>query len=192
MKGLKGGFTGQGGGGAGVAYIEVGDNIQGWNDVISRLRGFRLSTQNKILERAVKPALQMIVQAAQENVLSLSTTGRYHRGLRSAIASKTSVKITKASKSRGWFTGRAAVWYGEPRRSLTGKGNLLPAGLASTAHLIEYGYNLTHYFGRKIAPRRIQARPFMRPAYNQERGPAEERFKEVFADAIADATRGSK
>ena len=191
MKGLKGGFTGQGGGGAGVAFITIGDNIKNWNDVIGRLRGFRLSTQNKILERAVKPSLQMIVQAAQQNVLGISTTGLYHRGLRSAIASKTSVKITKASKSRGWFTGRAAVWYGQPRRSLKGKAEL-PAGLASNAHLIEYGYNLTHYFGRKIAPRRIAARPFMRPAYNQQRGPAEQRFREAFASAIADATRGSK
>jgi len=189
MRGAAGGITKSGG--AGVVFLTIGDNINNWNDVIANLRGIRMSVQNRILTGAVKPSLDMIGAAAKSNVMALSTTGRHHRGVRSAIAAKTSTKIQKMSKSRSFFQGRLAVWYGQPRKSFDSKAKKPSAGqMASLAHLIEFGYDLTHYFGRKISPRRIAARPFMRPAFKQNVGKAQALFKEAFMQGIKQAKGG--
>jgi len=185
MMGAAGGFTGRGGGGAGVVYLTIGSNINNWNQVIANLRGLRISAQNEILANAVKPALAKIGDAAKSNVMALSTTGRHHRGVRSSIAAKTSTKIKSMSKSRGTFSGRLAVWYGQPRKNFDSKAAKMTQGqMASLAHLIEYGYTLTHYFGRRISPRKIAARPFMRPAFEQNVGEAQEMFKQAFLRGI--------
>lgn len=190
---MKGAASNIGSGGAGVAYFIVADDLPNWEAAIESMKGIRISVQNKILTNAVQPALGRIAEAAKRNVMALGTTGQHHRGVRDAIKSRISVKIDKMSKKRSWFRGRAAVWYGSPRAQLkTRRESKSKAEMASLAHLFEFGYDLTHFFGYRIKTRRIQARPFMHPAFTANRGAAQAMFRQAVADGVAQHAKGGK
>jgi hypothetical protein len=137
--------------------------------------------------RAVKPSLEIIQKAAKQNVMAVPSRSAGTTRTREAIANRTTIKLQRAQGSRYYSKGRLAVFYGRPRttapKQQPGKAPPLWAR-ASVAHLIEYGFKLTHFFGRKIKPKVIPERPFMRPAFEDNRAAAERRFVAVLREEV--------
>lgn len=168
-------------------------NISGTEETKTRLGQIEKSAQERIFKQAVKPALNLIGQQAKQNVMTLRTTGQYHRGVRSAIASRIYSKFQRMRGSRYYNRGVLAVWYGRSRRESQqmDQGVVVSRvpdwSLASLAHLFEFGYRLVAVFGRRIRPREIAARPFMEPALEAKRSQAEAMFRAVVRDLTSGA-----
>jgi hypothetical protein len=168
-------------------------NVSGTEETKAAMGKIGKAAQERIFKEAVRPALNLIGQQAKSNAISIGTTGKYHAGVRRAIASRIYPRFQRMKGSRYYNRGVLAVWYGRSRREAAA----MDAGqavsrvpdwsLASLAHLFEFGYRLTHYYGRKIRPRRIPARPFMAPALEDKRAQAESMFRAV----IRDLTKGT-
>jgi hypothetical protein len=170
-----------------MGTAEISVKVTGTERVQQEMAGVAKRVQEAMFVRAVKPSLEIIQKAAKQNVLGVpSKTGGTTR-TREAIASRTSIKLQRARGSRYFSRGRLAVFYGRPRGTAPKQepGKQQPLWVrASLAHLIEYGFRLTHFFGRKIRTRRIAERPFMRPAFEANRAAAERRFLAVLRQEI--------
>ena len=168
-------------------------NVSGTEDTIARMAKIEKAAQERIFKEAVRPALNLIGQQAKLNAIQIQTTGKYHQGVRKAIASRIYPVFKRMRGSRYYNRGVLAVWYGRSRReaSAMARGETVPRqpdwSLASLAHLFEFGYRLTHYFGRRIRPRRIAARPFMSTALEEKRSQAEGMFRAIVRDLTSGA-----
>lgn len=173
-----------------MASDVVSVKVTGTERVQSNMAAFAKSVQEAMFVRAVKPSLEIIQRAAKQNVMGVSSKAGGSTRTREAIASRTSIKLQRSKGSRYYSKGRLAVFYGRPRgaapKEVPGKAPPLWVR-ASLAHLIEYGFKLTHFFGRKIKARRIPERPFMRPAFEDNRAAAERRFLTTLREEIARA-----
>ena len=161
--------------------------VTGSERVQASMANFAKRTQEAMFVRAVKPSLEIIQRAAKQNVMGVSSKAAGTTRTREAIASRTSIKLQRSRGSRYFSKGRLAVFYGRPRGSAPKQepGKTPPLWVrASLAHLIEYGFKLTHFFGRKIKTRRIPERPFMRPAFEDNRAAAERRFLTVLREEV--------
>lgn len=141
--------------------------------------------QQKIFLKAIKPALEVMKQRSISNVNQLTVKDPTNK-VRKAIASKIKI-IMKGRQGSGYKTiGKLAVFYGvsgkERKGAVTSKGLM-----ASLAHLIEYGFKLTHYFGMRINTKKIPANPFMRPAFDSQKSQAEAKFLSVIREAVEQA-----
>jgi len=168
----------------------VSVKVTGTERVQSNMAAFAKSVQEAMFVRAVKPSLEIIQRAAKQNVMGVSSKAGGSTRTREAIASRTSIKLQRSKGSRYYSKGRLAVFYGRPRGAAPKEkpGKAPPLWVrASLAHLIEYGFKLTHFFGRKIKARRIPERPFMRPAFEDNRAAAERRFLTTLREEIARA-----
>ena len=157
-------------------------SLTGDKELERKLVGLAPRMQERVFKKAVKPALDKMRQAARSNVMALSVkepTGQ----VRKAIASKIQVRTKGRKGSRYKTLGRLAVFYGQ---SATQRGKVLktPSLRATLAHLIEFGFRLTHVFGFKVRARRIPAKPFMRPAFEEHRSQAEATFVRVVKEQI--------
>ena len=141
--------------------------------------------QQKIFVQAIKPALEIMRQRAIANVNQLSVNIPTNK-VRSAIASKIKIIMKGRQGSKYKTIGKLAVFYGvsgkERKGAVTSKGLM-----ASLAHLIEFGFKLTHYFGWKIKAQKIPANPFMRPAFDSQKSQAEAKFLSVIREAVETA-----
>lgn len=143
--------------------------------------------QEAMFVRAVKPSLEVIQKQAKTNLAGVPSKSGGTTRTKEAIASRLSIKLQRKKGSRYFSIGRLAVFYGRPRGSAPKQevGKQQPLWVrASLAHLIEYGFKLTHLFGKAIRTRRIPERPFMRPAFEAKRAEAERRFLAVIRDEI--------
>ncbi len=163
-------------------------NVSGTEDTIARMGKIEKRAQERIFKEAVRPALLLIGQQAKLNAVQIGTTGKYHQGVRRAIASRIYPQFKRMKGSSYYNRGVLAVWYGRSRREADAmaRGESVSRvpdwSLASLAHLFEFGYRLTHYYGRRIRPRRIAARPFMGPALEDKRAQAEGMFRAIVRD----------
>jgi len=168
-------------------------NISGTEETKARLGQIEKAAQERIFKYAVRPALNLIGQEAKLNALQIRTTGIYHRGVRSAIASRIYPRFQRMRGSRYYNRGVLAVWYGRSRRESQQMDQGVTVSripdwsLASLAHLFEFGYRLVAVFGRRIRPRQIAARPFMKPALEAKRSQAEAMFRAVVRDLTSGA-----
>lgn len=170
-----------------MASNAVSVKVTGTERVQANMATFAKSVQEAMFVRAVKPSLEIIQRAAKQNVMGVSSKAAGTTRTREAIASRTSIKLQRSRGSRYFSKGRLAVFYGRPRGSAPKQeaGKTPPLWVrASLAHLIEYGFKLTHFFGRKIKTRRIPERPFMRPAFEDNRAAAERRFLTVLREEV--------
>jgi hypothetical protein len=162
-------------------------NVTGTERVQENMARFAKRTQEALFVRAIQPSLKIIQEAARRNLAAVPSKSGGSTRTKEAIASRLSIKLQRAQGSRYFSKGRLAVFYGRPRgaapRQEAGKAQPLWVR-ASLAHLIEYGYKLTHFFGRKIRARRIPERPFMRPAFESNKAAAERKFLSVLRREI--------
>ena len=173
-----------------MASDVVSVKITGTERVQSNMAAFAKSVQEAMFVRAVKPSLEIIQRAAKQNVMGVTSKAGGSTRTREAIASRTSIKLQRSKGSRYFSKGRLAVFYGRPRGTAPKQdpGKATPLWVrASVAHLIEYGFKLTHFFGRKIKARRVPERPFMRPAFEDNRAAAERRFLSALREEITRA-----
>ena len=173
-----------------MASNEISVKVTGIDRVQRNMGAFAKSVQEAMFVRAVKPSLEIIQKAAKQNVMGAPSKSAGSTRTREAIASRTSIKLQRAKGSRYFSRGRLAVFYGRPRGTAPKQevGKTPPLWVrASLAHLIEYGFKLTHFFGRKVRARRIPERPFMRPAFEANRAAAERRFLSVLRGEIGRA-----
>lgn len=173
-----------------MASDVVSVKITGTERVQSNMAAFAKSVQEAMFVRAVKPSLEIIQRAAKQNVMGVTSKAGGSTRTREAIASRTSIKLQRSKGSRYFSKGRLAVFYGRPRGTAPKQdpGKATPLWVrASVAHLIEYGFKLTHFFGRKIKARRLPERPFMRPAFEDNRAAAERRFLSALREEITRA-----
>lgn len=167
--------------------------VSGTDETIERMEKIEKEAQERIFKQAVRPALNLIGQQAKLNAIQIHTTGKYHQGVRKAIASRIYPKFMRMRGSRYYNRGVLAVWYGRSRREAAAidRGEAVPRqpdwSLASLAHLFEFGYRLTHFMGRRIRPRRIGPRPFMSTALEEKRAEAESMFRAVVRDLTGGA-----
>jgi hypothetical protein len=169
---------------------EISVKVTGTERVQRNMNDLAKRVQEAMFVRAVKPSLEIIQKAAKQNVLGVPSKAGGTTRTREAIASRISIKLQRAKGSRYYSKGRLAVFYGRPRGTAPKQDpNKMPPlwVRASLAHLIEYGFRLTHFFGRKVRARRIAERPFMRPAFEQNRTAAERRFLAVLRQEIGKA-----
>lgn len=161
--------------------------ITGSKEAASAMNSLAKRVQEQIFIRAVQPSLKLIVASAKSNVVALQSKEGGETGVRAAIASRTAIKLQRSKGSRYFSRGKVAVFYGRARKGVPKQraGTRLPMwGKASLAHLLEFGYNLTHYFGRKIRARRIAPRPFMKPAFETNKQEAESLFRSVIKSEL--------
>lgn len=161
--------------------------VTGTERVQENMARFAKRTQEALFVRAIQPSLQIIQEAAKRNLAAVPSKSGGSTRTKDAIASRLSIKLQRAQGSRYFSKGRLAVFYGRPRGAAPRQEAGKPQPLwvrASLAHLIEYGYKLTHYFGRKVRARRIPERPFMRPAFESNKAAAERKFLAVLRREI--------
>jgi hypothetical protein len=162
-------------------------SVSGTKQVSENMSRFAKRTQEALFVRAVQPSLQIIQEAAKRNLSAIPSKSGGSTRTKDAIASRLSIKLQRSRGSRYFSKGRLAVFYGRPRGSRPKQEAGKPQPLwvrASLAHLIEYGFKLTHFFGRKVKARRIPERPFMRPAFEANKAAAERRFLSVLRQEI--------
>lgn len=162
--------------------------ITGDAKVIANMQAVKKNVQEAIFVRAITPALTEMRDAAKAGVMGIASSSGGSTRTRAAIASRIAIKLQRSKGSRYFSKGRLAVFYGKPRgsRPKDTAGKAPPLWVrASLAHLLEYGFRLTHFFGRKIKARRIAERPFMRPAFEKNRARAESRFLQVIRSELA-------
>lgn len=158
---------------------EISIKVTGTERVQENLKRFAKDTQQRMFIRAVKPSLEVIQEAAKRNLSAVPSKSGGSTRTKEAIASRISIKLLRQRGSPWFSRGRLAVWYGRPRGTRPpDKANKTPPlwVRASLAHLIEYGFRLTHFFGRKTRAQRIPERPFMRPAFERNKAKAENMF----------------
>lgn len=166
--------------------------VTGGPKAVKSMDGLQKSVTEAVFVRAIKPSLADMMAAAKANVMGISSKSGGSTKTREAIASRISIKLQRAKGSRYYSKGRLAVFYGKPRSEapkVTKNGKQPLWARASLAHLIEYGYKLTHYFGRRIKGQRIHERPFMRPAFERHRSKAEARFLAIVRDETKKASK---
>ena len=156
--------------------------LTGDKELQAKLLGIAPRMQERVFKRAVKPSLANMQRTARANVMALPVTEP--TGLvRKAIASKIQVRTKGRMGSRYKTIGRLAVFYGQ---SATQRAKTLktPNLRATLAHLIEFGFRLTHVFGFRVRPRKIPAKPFMRPAFETHQSQAEATFVRVVKEQL--------
>ena len=167
--------------------VALSVKVTGGEAVGKRMNALKKNVQEAIFVRAVQPSLKVIADDAKRGVQGVSSKSGGSTRTLSAIASRIAIKLQRSQGSRYFSKGRVAVFYGRPRGTVpkqeAGKQQPLWAR-ASLAHLIEYGFRLTHFFGRKIRTRRIAERPFMRPAFERNKDKAERLFTRVLRDEL--------
>jgi HK97 gp10 family phage protein len=157
-------------------------SLTGDKELETRLKGIAPRMQERVFKRAVKPALERMMKSAKANVLALSVQEPTNT-VRKSIASRIMVRVKGRMGSRYKTIGRLAVFYGQSARQRPKQ--LRGAKLQATlAHLLEFGFRLTHVFGLKVRPRKIEAKPFMRPAFESNRSQAEATFVSVVKQQI--------
>jgi hypothetical protein len=158
---------------------EISIKVTGTERVQTNLKRFAKDVQQEMFIRAVKPSLEIIQDSAKRNLNAVPSKSGGSTRTKEAIASRISIKLLR-QRSSAWFSrGRLAVWYGKPRGTRPpDKARKTPPlwVRASLAHLIEYGFRLTHFFGKKVRAQRIAERPFMRPAFEANKSKAERLF----------------
>lgn len=167
--------------------------ITGVEELDKVMKGIPPRMQQKVFKRAIKPSLKAMEQDAKENVLRLNVTEPTNE-VRKSIAAKIGVRITGRKGSKYATIGRLAVFYGQ---SANARPAFLrtPALRATLAHLLEFGFRLTHYFGiprerLRMGVKQIHAKPFMTPAFEDNRDQAERTFVEVVRAAVEEEDRG--
>ena len=162
---------------------QVNIRMTGDKELIELMSKLPAKFQQRLVKEAILPALESVKNKAISNVMGLSVNAPTDR-LRKAIASKIKVEIVTSGVHK--TKGKVAVFYGVSGRER--KGELKDRGLlASVAHLIEYGFKLTYYFGFRIPAQRIPAQPFMQPAFDSERAHANAVFMSVLRDSVETA-----
>ena len=167
--------------------VALSVKVTGGKAVNARMNSLKKSVQEAVFVRAVQPSLKLIAQDAKQGVQGLSSISGGSTRTLSAIASRISIKLTRSRGSRYVSKGSVAVFYGRPRKDAPKQEvNKLPPlwARASLAHLIEYGFRLTHFFGRKTRARNVSERPFMRPAFERNQSKAERLFTRVLRDEL--------
>ena len=165
--------------------------ITGGDKTAKNMSALAKRIQEQVFIRAVQPALKDMADSAKKNVMGVSSTSGGTTRTRAAIASRISIKLQRSKGSRYFSKGRLAVFYGKPRGNAPKQEVGKPQPLwvrASLAHLIEYGFKLTHYFGRKGRAQRISERPFMRPAFEKHQKSAEAKFLSVINSEVRRVT----
>ena len=159
--------------------------MTGDKELRSLMQNIAPKMQQKIFMKAIKPALETMRQKAIANVSQLSVKEPTTK-VRKAIASKIKIIMKGRQGSKYKTKGKLAVFYGvsgkERKGAITDKGLM-----ASLAHLIEFGFKLTHYFGYKMGTKKIPANPFMRPAFDSQKSQAEAKFLSVIREAVEQA-----
>jgi hypothetical protein len=166
--------------------------ITGAKELDKVMKGIPPRIQQKIFKRAIKPSLKVMQDDAKENVLRL-TVNEPTNEVRKSIASKIGVRITGRKGSKYATIGRLAVFYGQ---SANARPAFLktPAMRATLAHLLEFGFRLTHYFGIPrerlgMGVKAIHKKPFMAPAFEDNRDEAERTFVDVVSAAVEEEDR---
>lgn len=165
--------------------------ITGGDKTVKNMNALAKRIQEQVFIRAVQPALKDMADTAKRNVMGVSSLSGGSTRTRAAIASRISIKLQRAKGSRYFSKGRLAVFYGKPRGNAPKQEVGKPQPLwvrASLAHLIEYGFKLTHLFGRKVRTQRIAERPFMRPAFQKHKKSAEAKFLSVINSEVRRVT----
>jgi HK97 gp10 family phage protein len=155
--------------------------VLGDAELIRKLEGLQPRMHERLFKKAVRPALTGMMKDAKQRVRSLPVKVATNQ-VRKAIAAKIMIRTKGRSGSRYKTRGRLAVFYGQSAKQRTGTDT--PNLRATLAHLIEYGFRLTHLFGRKIRPRKIEAKPFMTPAFKDNKDSAEALFVKAVRDQI--------
>jgi len=161
--------------------------VSGSDRLQKNMTRFAKSVQESLFVRAISPSLRIIQDAAKHNLAGVPSKSGGTTRTKQAIASRLSIKLQRAKGSRYFSKGRLAVFYGRPRGSAPKQeeGKAQPLWVrASLAHLIEYGFRLTHFYGRKVRARNISERPFMRPAFENNKSKAEHLFLSVLRREI--------
>jgi hypothetical protein len=161
--------------------------VTGIKELDKKMQEIAPKMQQRIFKSAIKPSLEKMESAAKENVMRLSVSEP--EGLaRKGIASKIGIRMIGRKGSKYSTIGRLAVFYG---RSATQRAKFLrsPVEKATLAHLFEFGFRLTHWFGIPrsklgLASKRIGPRPFMTPAFEDNKDEAEDTFLRVIALAV--------
>lgn len=163
-----------------ISTPQFNARLTGDVELQKKMQGIAPRIQQKLFKRAIKPALEKMKGAAKSNVLALTVDNPTNK-VRKAIASKIEVRLKGRGGSKYKTIGKLAVFYGESGKGRD-KNPKTKAMQASLAHLIEFGFKLTYYFGWKIRPRLIPAKPFMKPAFEQNKSQAEATFLQVIRD----------
>lgn len=170
-----------------ISTDAISVKISGTDRVQRNMAQVAKKVQEAMFVRAIKPSLEVIQKEAKSNLAGVPSKSGGTTRTKEAIASRLNIKLQRKRGSRYFSVGRLAVFYGKPRGTAPKQQPDKQPPLwvrASLAHLIEYGFRLTHFFGRAIRPRRIPERPFMRPAFEAKRAEAERRFLAVIRDEI--------
>ena len=158
-----------------VSSPALNGRLTGDKELQAKMAGLAPRIQQKIFLRAIKPSLQIMMNAAKANVMAVpveNPTGL----VRKAIASKIQIQVKGRQGSKYKTIGKLGVFYGESGRGRDKAKKPTKNLQASLAHLIEFGFKLTYYFGWKIRPQNIEARPFMTPAFKAHKAQAEASF----------------
>jgi HK97 gp10 family phage protein len=168
--------------------------VYGLAELEEKMKDLAPRVHQKIFKRAVRPSLEGMMAAAKINVMAVPVLHPEHK-VRKAIAGKIQIRMKGAVGSRYKTIGSLAVFYG---KSATGRAKRLNSDSlrATLAHLIEFGFNLTHYFGRfrptlGLKVKKILPRPFMRPAFEDNKSAAEATFlREIHAAIEEEDVKG--
>lgn len=170
-----------------IASKAFNARVTGIEALDKKMREIAPKVQEKIFKSAIKPSLKTMEDAAKRNVLAIPVSDPEYKA-RKSIAAKIGVNITGRKGSKYSTIGRLAVFYGQ---SATARPAFLrsPAEKATLAHLFEFGFRLTHFFGIPrsrlgLSMKKIPARQFMTPAFEDNKDAAEAMFLSVIEDAI--------
>lgn len=129
-----------------------GFSVRGLDDTIREMNKFVIAVDVDIGKVALDAA-KKVIDLAKAGVMATPSAAGGRTGARREIARNIDVKKQRMRQHPA-VRARVAVWY---------KNN----GRERVAHLLEYGFRLTHYFGTPIRSRKIPDKPFMRPAFNK-------------------------
>ena len=152
----------------------VGLDLTGEKELIKALKELEGSINRRVIKKAANKSMKPVVKAAKEKLRGIDRTGQLRKSIGSRQKKFSSGVVWTGVGPRKGFKIMATVTRKGIRGKLgrTGVGSLFFGGEEEVvavnpvnyAHLVEFGFK--HYISGKTIP----ARPFLRPALDNNRG----------------------
>ena len=146
----------------------VGMDLRGEKELIKALKGLPGSVNRRVIKGATRKAMKPVVKTAKDKLRPFDRTGQ----LRKSIGTRqkkypAGIMWTGVGPRKGFkISAEVETSRGGLLGLLGGKKTteVVQVNPVNYAHLVEYGFH------NKRAKKQIKARPFLRPALDQNRG----------------------
>lgn len=162
--------------------MKIKTQIQGVEQVVARLGNVSKAVRNKILRKAINAATGPVYKAARANAKNVVNQAASNDAVGQVMKSTGTLAKSIGRKVKIYRQSGVAVGIVGPRtgfkRTVTLKsGRELVVDPIKYSHLVEYG------------TRRSRAKPFLRPAWDQNKNAAADALSSVVRDGIQEAAK---